>query len=51
MFYGTSAAGVGARAAPDGYTLLLHHIGMSTSPALYRNMPYKTLEDPFEYPG
>ncbi len=39
-----------AKAAPDGYTLLLHHIGMATSPALYRNMPYKTLDD-FEYLG
>jgi tripartite-type tricarboxylate transporter receptor subunit TctC len=39
-----------AKAAPDGYTLLLHHIGMATSPALYRNMRYKTLED-FEYLG
>jgi len=28
----------------------LHHIGMSTSPSLYRNMQYKTLED-FEYLG
>ena len=37
-------------AAPDGYTLLLHHIGMATSPALYRKMPYKTLDD-FEYLG
>ncbi|HEY0200864.1 MAG TPA: tripartite tricarboxylate transporter substrate-binding protein, partial [Burkholderiaceae bacterium] len=25
-----------ARAAPDGYTLLVNHIGMSTMPALYR---------------
>ncbi|MCX7139988.1 MAG: tripartite tricarboxylate transporter substrate binding protein BugD [Proteobacteria bacterium] len=39
-----------AKASPDGYTLLLHHIGMSTAPALYRNLPYKTLED-FEYIG
>jgi tripartite-type tricarboxylate transporter receptor subunit TctC len=39
-----------AKAAPDGYTLLLHHIGMSTSPALYRKMPYDTLGD-FEYLG
>jgi tripartite-type tricarboxylate transporter receptor subunit TctC len=38
-----------ARAAPDGYTLLLTHIGMATSPALYRNLPYK-VED-FEYLG
>ena len=39
-----------AKATPDGYTLLLHHIGMSTAPALYRSLPYKTLED-FEYIG
>jgi tripartite-type tricarboxylate transporter receptor subunit TctC len=47
---GTLGATRVARAAPDGYTLLLHHIGMATSPALYRNMSYKTLED-FEYLG
>ena len=34
----------------DGYTLLLHHIGMSDAPALYRKMPYNTLDD-FEYLG
>jgi len=34
-----------AKASPDGYTLLLHHIGMSTAPALYRNLPYKTIDD------
>jgi len=47
---GTLGAAKVAKAAPDGYTLLLHHIGMATSPALYRNMPYKTLDD-FEYLG
>ena len=47
---GTLGAAKVAKANPDGYTLLLHHIGMSTSPALYRNMPYKTLDD-FEYLG
>ena len=47
---GTLGAAKVARAAPDGYTLLVHHIGMSTSPALYKNMQYKTLED-FEYLG
>jgi len=47
---GTLGAAKVARAANDGYTLLLHHIGMSTAPALYRNMPYKTLDD-FEYVG
>jgi tripartite-type tricarboxylate transporter receptor subunit TctC len=39
-----------AKAAPDGYTLLLAHIAMSTAPALYRSLPYKTLDD-FEYLG
>jgi tripartite-type tricarboxylate transporter receptor subunit TctC len=47
---GTLGAGKVAKAAPDGYTLLLHHIGMATSPGLYRNLPYKTLDD-FEYLG
>jgi tripartite-type tricarboxylate transporter receptor subunit TctC len=47
---GTLGATKVARSAPDGYTLLLHHIGMATSPALYRNLPYKTLEA-FEYLG
>ena len=47
---GTLGATKVARATNDGYTLLLHHIGMSTSPALYRTMQYKTLED-FEYLG
>jgi len=47
---GTLGATKVAKAAPDGYTLLLHHIGMATAPALYRNMQYKTLED-FEYLG
>jgi tripartite-type tricarboxylate transporter receptor subunit TctC len=47
---GTLGAAKVAKATPDGYTVLLYHIGMSTSPALYRNMPYKTLDD-FEYLG
>ena len=47
---GTLGANKVAKATPDGHTLLLYHIGMSTSPALYRNMPYKTLDD-FEYLG
>ena len=47
---GTLGAARVAKANPDGYTILLHHIGMATSPALYRTLPYKTLED-FEYLG
>ncbi|RYG07601.1 MAG: tripartite tricarboxylate transporter substrate binding protein BugD, partial [Burkholderiales bacterium] len=39
-----------AKANPDGYTLLLHHIGMASAPALYRKLQYKPLED-FEYLG
>jgi tripartite-type tricarboxylate transporter receptor subunit TctC len=47
---GTLGAGKVAKAAPDGHTLLLHHIGMATAPALYRNLAYKPLED-FEFIG
>ncbi len=47
---GTLGAARVSRANPDGYTFLLHHIGMATSPGLYRNLSYKTLDD-FEYVG
>ena len=47
---GTLGAAKVAKASPDGYTLLLHHIGMATSPALYRKLPYDTLLD-FEFLG
>jgi len=47
---GTIASNKVAKAVPDGHTLFLHHIGMATSPALYRKLPYDTLED-FEYLG
>ena len=47
---GTLGAGKAAKATPDGHTFLVHHIGMATSPGLYRNLPYKTLDD-FEYVG
>ena len=39
-----------AKAKNDGYTLLLMHIGMSTAPALYRKLPYDTMND-FEFIG
>ena len=39
-----------AKARPDGYTLMLYHIGMSTAPALYRKLPFDTLND-FDYIG
>ena len=38
---GTLGAGRVAKADPDGYTLLLHHIGQATSASLYRKLPYK----------
>src|SRR5262245_11332199 len=47
---GTLGAGRVAKADPDGYTLLLHHIGMATSATLYRKLPYDTLNS-FEYVG
>jgi tripartite-type tricarboxylate transporter receptor subunit TctC len=45
---GTLAASYVAKAAPDGYTFLIHHNGMSTAPALYRKLAYNPLTD-FEY--
>ena len=42
---GTVGAGQVAQARPDGYTLLLHHIGMSTAPALYDDLAYDPEED------
>lgn len=42
---GTLGAARVAKAAPDGYTVLLHHIGQATSVALYRKLPYDTLND------
>jgi len=37
-------------AKPDGYTILIHHIGMATTPALYRKLRFNPLTD-FEYIG
>jgi tripartite-type tricarboxylate transporter receptor subunit TctC len=47
---GTIGTNKVAKAKPDGYTLLLFHIGISTAPALYRNLPFNPLTD-FEYLG
>jgi len=40
---GTVAAGQVAAAAPDGLTVLMHHIGMSTAPTLYPELEYDPL--------
>jgi tripartite-type tricarboxylate transporter receptor subunit TctC len=47
---GSLGAARAAKAAPDGHTFLLHHIGMATIPALYRNLSYKPVDD-FEFVG
>ena len=39
-----------AHAAPDGHTLLIHHIGMATMPALVRKPGFDVLND-FDYLG
>jgi len=38
------------RSAPDGYTLLVHHIAMGIFPSLVKNLPFKVDSD-FEYLG
>jgi tripartite-type tricarboxylate transporter receptor subunit TctC len=47
---GSIGANKVAKSAADGYTLLLHHIGMATMPTLVRNIPFK-VESDFEYLG
>lgn len=42
---GTVGAGQASQADPDGYTALLHHIGMSTAPSLYDDLNYDPVED------
>jgi tripartite-type tricarboxylate transporter receptor subunit TctC len=42
---GTIGTAKVARAAPDGYTLLLMHIGFVTAPALYRSLQYDATRD------
>ena len=42
---GTIGANRVAKAAADGYTLFLHHIGQSTAPSLYRKLPYDAIND------
>jgi tripartite-type tricarboxylate transporter receptor subunit TctC len=47
---GTIAAAKVARATPNGYTIFIHHMGMSTAPALYKKLQFDPLKD-FEYIG
>jgi tripartite-type tricarboxylate transporter receptor subunit TctC len=42
---GTIATNRVAKAASDGYTILIHHIGMATAPALYRKLPFNPITD------
>lgn len=50
---GTIATGMLARAAPDGYTLMLHHQGLAFNASLYDKLPYDTVRDimPVAYVG
>ncbi|WP_066705022.1 tripartite tricarboxylate transporter substrate-binding protein [Curvibacter delicatus] len=47
---GTIAPSYVSKAAPDGYTFLIHHNGMATAPALYRKLAYNPVTD-FEHVG
>jgi tripartite-type tricarboxylate transporter receptor subunit TctC len=42
---GTLGAARVAKSAPDGYTILLHHIGHATAPALYRKLTYHPVDN------
>lgn len=47
---GTIAATKVAHATPNGYTIFIHHMGMSTAPALYKKLAFDPMKD-FEYIG
>ena len=42
---GTAGVTSVAKAAADGHTVLIYHIGMATAPALYRALQFKPAED------
>ncbi len=47
---GTIGAKKVVTAKNDGYTVLIHHIGMATAPGLYRNLGFDPLKD-YEFIG
>ncbi|CAN5408307.1 tripartite tricarboxylate transporter substrate binding protein BugD [soil metagenome] len=47
---GTIGSNKVAKSSPDGYSILLMHIGMATAPSLYKSLPFDPLKD-FEYIG
>lgn len=42
---GTIGADIVAKAAGDGYTLLIYHIAIATAPSMYKSLPYDTKRD------
>ena len=42
---GVLGADMAAKAAPDGYTLLMANVNFATNPALVKNLPYDTVKD------
>ena len=42
---GTLGAALGAKASPDGYTLLVSHVGLAVNETLYSKKPYNALTD------
>ncbi|RPI46599.1 MAG: tripartite tricarboxylate transporter substrate binding protein [Betaproteobacteria bacterium] len=42
---GTLGAALAAQAAPDGYTLLVPHVGLAVNETLYAKKPYNALKD------
>jgi len=42
---GTIGAALTAQAAPDGYTLLVPHIGLAVNETIYANKPYNAVRD------